>query len=67
MIIILQLFHVRFEECILNPYLHTFNLDNKLLIKQKLLIRKYNYILFHDEKIFIRVIRHLYNFTNLIP
>jgi len=47
-------------------YTTHFYFDNKLLIKQKSLIRKTIYILLHDEKIFIKVIRQLYNFTNLI-
>jgi len=34
-------------------YITHFYFDNISLIKQKLLIRKFSYILFHDEKIFI--------------
>jgi len=34
-------------------YTTHFHFDNKLLIKQKSLIRKSRYILFHDEQIFI--------------
>jgi len=34
-------------------YITHFHFDNKLLIKQKSLIKKSSYILFHDETIFI--------------
>jgi len=38
----------------------------KLLIKQKSLIRKSRYFLFHEEKIIFQVTQQLYNFINLI-